>query len=332
MSKLTTCKSCGKEVAKSASKCPHCGEKLKMGLFMKLLIAAVVIGVVSAVMAPGKEDKLKLLKEMAAAQPAAIDPHGELADIFTLGSKYTDLQRESKEKELKNKIVDWTLPVFEVKLINKDSKIYKVQTSSQGHNVGTFVRIQALDEGDENLLANLKTGDMIHFKGKITGTSIRNLDIDPAVLVRNNPAFVDSAAPPAAAEQKPAATAPAKEAAAESATPATEPPKEAPKPAVTEAPSSSVPAPAAVASQKVTASFDCAKAASVQEKLICSSPALGEADVKLNAAYKAAAQKSTDPAELKKDQLAWMKSVRNACNDEQCLMDAMSKRTLALAN
>lgn len=90
--------------------------------------------------------------------------------------------------------------------------------------------------------------------------------------------------------------------------------------------------PAPDAPQKVSASFDCNKASSAQEKLICSTAALGEADIKLNAAYKAAAQKAADPAELKKDQLAWMKNVRNACKDEQCLLEAMSKRTAALAN
>lgn len=38
MAKLITCKTCGKEVAKSAKKCPHCGARLKMGFFQKALI------------------------------------------------------------------------------------------------------------------------------------------------------------------------------------------------------------------------------------------------------------------------------------------------------
>ena len=38
MSKLVNCKTCEKEVSKSAKKCPHCGAKLKMGFFMKLII------------------------------------------------------------------------------------------------------------------------------------------------------------------------------------------------------------------------------------------------------------------------------------------------------
>jgi predicted nucleic acid-binding Zn ribbon protein len=33
---LVACKECGREVSKSAKKCPHCGAKLKMGFFAKV--------------------------------------------------------------------------------------------------------------------------------------------------------------------------------------------------------------------------------------------------------------------------------------------------------
>lgn len=45
MAKMTTCKSCGKEVASSAKACPNCGASLKMGFGKKVLI---VIGVLFA--------------------------------------------------------------------------------------------------------------------------------------------------------------------------------------------------------------------------------------------------------------------------------------------
>jgi uncharacterized OB-fold protein len=45
MAKLTTCKACGKEVSKSAKKCPHCRHKLKMGFMAKagIGIAALIL-------------------------------------------------------------------------------------------------------------------------------------------------------------------------------------------------------------------------------------------------------------------------------------------------
>ncbi len=48
--KMTTCKACNKEIAKSAKTCPHCGAKNKKPIFTKWwfwLIVVVVIGVVA---------------------------------------------------------------------------------------------------------------------------------------------------------------------------------------------------------------------------------------------------------------------------------------------
>ncbi len=42
MGKLISCKSCSKEVSKSAKTCPHCGEQLKMGFIKKAFIGGTV--------------------------------------------------------------------------------------------------------------------------------------------------------------------------------------------------------------------------------------------------------------------------------------------------
>ena len=52
-----------------------------------------------------------------------------LSEIFGIMSKYTNLQRDEAEKEIKGAIVQWTLPVYEVRRINE--KHYKIQTSSK---------------------------------------------------------------------------------------------------------------------------------------------------------------------------------------------------------
>jgi RNA polymerase subunit RPABC4/transcription elongation factor Spt4 len=46
-SKLKSCKTCEKQVAKSANVCPHCGAKLKMGVFKKLLIGVAALFVIA---------------------------------------------------------------------------------------------------------------------------------------------------------------------------------------------------------------------------------------------------------------------------------------------
>lgn len=42
MDQLTPCKTCTKEVAQSATVCPHCGAKLKMNFIEKLVLFVVV--------------------------------------------------------------------------------------------------------------------------------------------------------------------------------------------------------------------------------------------------------------------------------------------------
>ena len=56
MAKLTTCKVCGKEVSKSAKKCPHCGHKLKMGFMAKAGIGIAALILISIIASMGGED------------------------------------------------------------------------------------------------------------------------------------------------------------------------------------------------------------------------------------------------------------------------------------
>jgi len=77
------------------------------------------------------------------------------------------------------------------------------------------------------------------------------------------------------------------------------------------------------------ASFDCAKAASTTEKLICSNETISKLDEQLATSYKAALEKSTDKTEFKKSQLEWLKQQRT-CKDIACLNQLYQSRIDAL--
>ena len=365
MPTLTTCKSCGKEVAKSAKSCPHCGAKLKMGMGLKLIIGLAVIGALFAfvVPSPDKEkaaaDRLRDLQNMASLKAEEISPHGELAEMYNLGSDYTDLQRDAKEKELTGKLVEWKLPVYEVDIDDKEKKIYKVQTSGASGAVGTFVHIHAMDDEDERILSGLKTGNVIHFKGKIKGVSMRNIRIDPAILVRNR----------GSAESVQALTAqqPAKKETPEECyereyeeikKESTQQLKasgnhgpyaeqelvplgmrmalqencglnDGSKPSTEEKPVTPEKANDQSKQQSnAKPSFDCAKASTAVEKMICADAELAKLDVELSNIY--ASRSSQAPDEAKKvmrgSQLDWLKARRNACPDVGCLQKAYAER------
>jgi len=81
----------------------------------------------------------------------------------------------------------------------------------------------------------------------------------------------------------------------------------------------------------VAASFDCVKAATDVERMICTDPALGALDGELAAAYGAAlVAAGADDARLTDDQRAWL-ARRDRCADADCVAAAYRARLLALA-
>lgn len=77
-------------------------------------------------------------------------------------------------------------------------------------------------------------------------------------------------------------------------------------------------------------SFDCAKASSGAERMICSNQELAQADVALTQAYKAALSKSPNKAALKKEQGNWIRTKRDACSDAASMLKVYQDRTTQL--
>jgi uncharacterized protein YecT (DUF1311 family) len=78
-------------------------------------------------------------------------------------------------------------------------------------------------------------------------------------------------------------------------------------------------------------SFDCTKASTGSERLICSNKELSAADVKLAQIYKTVLNTSTDKESLRNTQNAWRKNERDACSDVQCMLSAYQSRLAQLA-
>ncbi len=73
------------------------------------------------------------------------------------------------------------------------------------------------------------------------------------------------------------------------------------------------------------ASFDCSKASTQVERLICADPTLSDLDDRLAQAYRAAAGRPGADA-VRAGQRRWLKEVRNRCQDISCLMEAYNAR------
>src|SRR4051812_45739507 len=73
-------------------------------------------------------------------------------------------------------------------------------------------------------------------------------------------------------------------------------------------------------------SFDCSKAGSFVEHQICADPTLSSLDEDLANVYRQVQATSPRPDALRAAQRAWLKEVRNACTDVQCLTQAYRAR------
>lgn len=73
-------------------------------------------------------------------------------------------------------------------------------------------------------------------------------------------------------------------------------------------------------------SFDCAKASTRIEKLICSSNDVAVADARLAAIYKSKLGVAVDKSEFKQGQKQWISATRDSCTTASCLLDAYTAR------
>jgi uncharacterized protein len=78
------------------------------------------------------------------------------------------------------------------------------------------------------------------------------------------------------------------------------------------------------------ASFDCKKASTRAEKLICATPALSKADDELGRQYKAARAASKDTKALRQAQMGWIRRHRDACADAACMRKVYQQRIAEL--
>jgi hypothetical protein len=138
------------------------------------------------------------LAELESATASDLQPTGELAALFELGGAATDVQRENAFRAIEGKIVVWELPVYD---ITRHDGGYRITTENHvltlfgpSPMVATRLTLNPRNEAERQRIEALKTGQMIRFKGRITGIVLRRFEIDPAILWAAAPAKPDQAA------------------------------------------------------------------------------------------------------------------------------------------
>jgi hypothetical protein len=160
----------------------------KIGYLIFLCFIVIAVSILLLNIGGNSNNKLPVLDPLAELEKEVVSdlrPQGELASMFAFGSNNTDLQRDNKLKEIIGKVVQWQLPVYDVK---QSGNGYVIQTQTnlgilEPNIVGTFIYITPRNNQDKKIIEELKTGDIVSFKGRITDSTMRNLDIKPAIFV-----------------------------------------------------------------------------------------------------------------------------------------------------
>ncbi len=84
-------------------------------------------------------------------------------------------------------------------------------------------------------------------------------------------------------------------------------------------------------SPTISPSFDCEKATTTTEKLICSNNDLAQADVQLAQTYKASLSIASDKTAMKREQAAWLKNQRDVCKDAKTMLQVYQVRISQLS-
>ena len=74
------------------------------------------------------------------------------------------------------------------------------------------------------------------------------------------------------------------------------------------------------------AGFDCTKAHTTLERLICADKTLSNLDGQLSRLYNSVVSHSVNPEGIKRQQREWIRKVRDKCRSASCLKDAYQKR------
>ena len=193
---------------------------------------------------------------------------------------------------------------FEVPVIKAALSQDGVQVSGNTAKVDVVYTSQLTDDGKHQLVEMSGHKAMVEAAVTLTTLARTKEETQTADLQTSPPARADSAKGP-----EPVAAAP---------TGPTSAPSPVPAP----------PAPLGGQTDTVAAgpSFDCAKASTPQERLICSTPALAQADLRLAQIYKAALSTAPDKDALRKEQNQWRTTERDVCPDVACILRAYDRR------
>lgn len=113
------------------------------------------------------------------AQPVSTSPPADLADALSFFSSLTEVKKDEIKDSYRGKLVQWTLPVWEV---SKRDEKFVIQTSGNSP-IAIFCTVKPESEAEAARIREIDAGDMITCKGVVAGYTLGNVNLSPGALV-----------------------------------------------------------------------------------------------------------------------------------------------------
>lgn len=162
MEKMVTCKSCGKEIARSAKVCPECGAKNKKPLYKKWWVWVLAVVVIAVIGSAGGNDS----NEGTSQGNTTTQTEEIVYEIVDLGVMIDELNNNAMkaEKTYQNKHIE-----FAAKISSFDSDGDYVSVEPVNADAWNLYTAMCYIKNDEqlNFLLEKNVGDTVTIKGKV---------------------------------------------------------------------------------------------------------------------------------------------------------------------
>lgn len=176
---LRVCKSCGEDFARSVKECPHCGKKVQSGMLLMLIIGIGCLALAATFAIPIADNPSDDIEKIGAASVDQINT-AELAALFSDKNSQNSARARNKIKEITGKIVQWDLEVF---VCTKSADCFQMVTKPTASAPGTLLRVYPRYKEQKSYLENIRPGNRVNVKGKISGMQQGRIKIDPAIVI-----------------------------------------------------------------------------------------------------------------------------------------------------
>lgn len=175
MAKIIVCKTCGKEIAKSAKACPHCGAKKKSGCLRSVLAAFLLVFGIAAILGAlggGEAPSSSTGENTPGNSVVYTQPAETIIEVSpaTLRAEYQE-NEVAADAKYDNNLLKITGTINNIGKDILDDVYLTIETGEYLYDIQCYFS----DASQIDIVATLKDGDTITLIGRCSGLSLTNV-------------------------------------------------------------------------------------------------------------------------------------------------------------